>query len=351
MTRLGWPLCLISMVAVAGVAFSAFARADVVTTRDGARLVGTVSKLTPTELALDTSYAGTITVVMEQIESFTTEQPLTLRLTDDTMVTGTTTIDSERTLQVRNETLTASAPLSNLRAGWLPAAAPPPESGVAAPRQWIYTVGADVAGKSGNSDEISTAIKADLALVTAVDELRMYASYAQAEQEDVETSDETIVGASYTAFMNDPWGWYVRGELERDPFEDIDLRSTISGGLSYRPINTESRTLKLWSGLGYRHESFESGVEDESTPTVDLGLNHRWMLKPWLTLNSEVSYAPAIDDFGDYLLVHESAFEMPVGASRWILRLGLRNDYKSEPAPGVDELDTAYYSRLLLRFD
>ena len=67
-------------------------------------------------------------------------------------------------------------------------------------------------------------------------------------------------------------------------------------------------------------------------------------------------YTPAIDDFGDYLLVQDSALEMPIGTEAsvtrsWILRVGVRNDYKSEPAPDRDELDTTYYTRLLMRFE
>jgi putative salt-induced outer membrane protein YdiY len=180
--------------------------------------------------------------------------------------------------------------------------------------------------------------------------LRLYARYAHAEKESDETSDETIVGASYTAYMYDPWGWYVRGEVERDRFEDIDLRTTLAGGLSYRPINTDTLTLRLFSGLGYRHESFRDGT-DESTPAFDLGLNHRWVVKPWLSLENALGYTPAFDDFGDYLFVQDSSLEMPVGASKWVLRLGVRNDYKSKPAEDREELDTTYYSRLLMRFE
>ncbi|NJN52156.1 MAG: DUF481 domain-containing protein [Gammaproteobacteria bacterium] len=324
--------------------------ADTVVTLDGAHLTGTVSMLTPTTLTLDTSYAGTIAVQMSQVQSMQIEESITARLEDDTMVTGVATLNGDGALHIANETLTATTPLSKVRAAWRPGATPPPESGIAAPRRWVYSVGADIVGKSGNSDEMTTNFVGDMALVTKDDELRMYASYQRAETESVETSDESILGASYTAFMYDPWGWYVRGELERDAFEDIDLRTSVAAGLTYRPINTQSRVLRLWSGLGYRHESFESGV-DESSPTLDVGLSHRWIAKPWLTLNNELSVSPSVDDFGDYLFVHDSSMEMPVGASRWLIRLGLRNDYKSKPAPDRDELDTTYYTRLFLRFD
>jgi hypothetical protein len=236
--------------------------ADVVATIDGANLIGTITKITPKTLEMDTSYAGAITVKMEQVKSVETTTPITTRLTDETTITGTTVLGADKQLHITSEGKASTVPVDKLMVSWQPGAAPPPESGEG---HWVYTVGADIAGKSGNSDESSTNILVDLALVTRLDELKLYGSYRHAEQESEETSDESIAGASYTAFLYDPWGWYVRGEVERDEFEDIDLRTTLAAGLSYRPINSDERMLKFFLGLGYRHESFEDGT-DESGP-------------------------------------------------------------------------------------
>jgi putative salt-induced outer membrane protein YdiY len=326
------------------------AQADVVTTLDGAHLTGTIQKITPKAIELKTTYAGTLTVKMDQVTSFDTDAPLTTQLTDSTTVTGVTVLDEQKTIRVTSGTLASSAELGQLQASWLPSAAPPPES-LFDIRHWVYQVGADINGKAGNSDQRNTNIVGSMALVSKKDELRFYGSYQTAEQDNDQTSDETIGGASYASYFKDPWGWYVRGELEKDKFEDIDLRSTVAGGLTWRPIHTEERTLRFWLGLGYRNESFSNNVEDNSAATLDSGIGHHWQLKPWLTLDNMISYAPALDHFGNYLLIHDSVFSMPVGATKWTLGLGLHNDYNSQPAPGRDELDTTWYSRLLLRFD
>jgi len=66
-------------------------------------------------------------------------------------------------------------------------------------------------------------------------------------------------------------------------------------------------------------------------------------------IKNTLAYTPAISDFGDYLLTHDSGIEIPLGFSDyWQLHLGLRHDYKSIPAVGRDSLDTSYYSRLQL---
>jgi putative salt-induced outer membrane protein YdiY len=327
------------------------ARADVVTTTDGSRLVGTVQKITPAQVELKTSYAGVLTVAMTEVTSLATDAPITTRLTDETTVTGVTTVAADKSIQISSATQQTTATLDTLKAAWLPDATPPPESGYD-PRHWVYSLGADFSGKRGNTDQSANRFVGDLALVTRLDELRMYTSYEHDETDNDETADETIVGASYNAYFADPWGWYVRSELERDSFEDIDLRATVAGGLSWRPVNTPTQMLKFYSGVGYRHESYETDIEDNNSTTLDFGMNHRWIVSPWLTLLNDLSYTPAVDDFGNYLFVQDSSLEMPVGTGRrWLVRIGVRNDYNSEPAPDRDELDTAYYTRILVRFE
>ena len=325
-------------------------RADTVNTVDGARLVGTIDKVTPKEITLKTKYAGMLTVAMDQVASFATESPMTTQFKDSTTVTGVTVLDAEKTMRVASGTIASTNPLDNLQASWVAGTAPPPES-LFDTRHWVYQLGADLTGKSGNSDERTTNIVGSMALVSKKDELRFYGSYEKAEQDNDETSDQTIGGASYTAFMYDPWGWYVRGEVEKDKFEDLDLRTTVAAGATWRPINTDVRTLRFWLGLGYRHESFTDDLPSDSSATLDSGVAHSWTLKPWLSLVNSVSYAPQLQHFGNYLIAHDSAFVMPIGASQWTVRLGVHNDYNSYPQPDRDKLDTTWYTRVLLRFE
>src|SRR4030095_6965813 len=145
--------------------------ADIITTLDGARLVGTINKITPKNVELKTAYAGVLTVTMDQIASLSTDAELTTQLTDSTTVTGITVLDEQKTIHVTSGTLASTAGMDQLQASWVPGLTPPPES-LFDTRHWAYTVGADIEGKSGNSDERSTNIVANMALVGKKDELR-----------------------------------------------------------------------------------------------------------------------------------------------------------------------------------
>ena len=106
--------------------------------------------------------------------------------------------------------------------------------------------------------------------------------------------------------------------------------------------------LELRSGLGYRHESFNDGTTEQS-PTLDFGLAHDWQFASWGRMTNNLTYTPAISDFGDYIITHDSGIDIALGFSDyWQLRFGLQNDYKSLPAEGRDNLDTSYYSRIQL---
>ena len=161
----------------------------------------------------------------------------------------------------------------------------------------------------------------------------------------------------YTNFFSDRMGWFIREELERDTFEGIDFRSTTAGGLTYKFITEDRLSLEGSGGISYRYESYRDldpddeipAPEDDGFPGLDLGLDLGWQFADWGELSTSLAYLPSFDDFGDFLLIHESGVNIPLDtADNWILRIGLSHKYNSEPGPGLEELDTTYFTRLIL---
>lgn len=337
-------------LALALAVHASCAAAGTVTTTDGSTLNGRTIKVTRKEVVIETPFAGKLTLKSPMVAAIDAPETLTVKLEDGTEVTGTLKVDDDRTLTVESEMMSVETRFSHIAAAWQPGTTPPVESGYKAPRRWHSKIGVDVAGREGNSEELATNIAVDAKLKSADDELHLYATLERAERNAVETADETIAGAAYTAYFNEPWGWYIRGEVERDDFENLELRTTLGGGVSYRLINRETQMLELLAGLGYRYESFLDGRTDNS-PTVEFGADHLYELAPWLTMENRLSFAPQVNNFSDYLVVHDSAFELPVGpGDRWKVRFGIRNDYNALPAESRKKLDTSYYSRVLLDF-
>lgn len=203
--------------------------AGVVETIDGTRLVGTITKVSPGSVVIDTRFAGTVTIARDAVTAMRTETPVTTKLIDGTVVTGTAAIDTDGRWHVVNDTLEMRAAPEKVQAAWQPGATPPPEAGYEQPRSWAYTVGVDVNGREGNAQERGTTVTADATLTGKDDELYLYTSVDKVQQGGTDTADEIIAGFSYKTWYKDPWGWYVRAEVERDVFENVDLRTTLAG--------------------------------------------------------------------------------------------------------------------------
>ena len=332
------------------------AHSDTIVTRNGATLIGEVKLITKKVVKLQTQYAGVITVRSNQIARLETDSVLTSRMGDGAEVSGQARLDDRDYLVMEGERLNIRAPFENLMAAWphqekRPAAARLPDE-----RYWKYKVSADMTGRSGNVDALGARVNAEAALVSANDEFRFHVSIDKAEVNDRTTSDEFIIGTSYTDYVIGSWGWFASTEFERDPFESLDLRTSVSGGVSYRVLKGPKHRLELKAGLGYRHENLTDGTT-QGTPTMDFELDHMMKFKPLPKLNPSLemtnllSITPSLQDLDDYLLVQDSGLQMPIGDSNWKLMLGVKNHYDNQPAEGREELDTTYYSRLLLDFD
>jgi putative salt-induced outer membrane protein len=329
---------------------------DVIETLGGAKLLGSIVSFGQENIVLQTSYAGEITIIRNQVKAFSTKESVFVRLQDGTTMAGNVTYKADGNLLITAQDISLETNIDEVVESWLLEQKDPEilrveKEQIAIQRSWSYKAAADIAGKSGNSDELGTDVSLLAELFGVNDSLKIYSSIERAENNGNKTSEEIIFGTEYTSYFNEPWGWFVRAEVERDEFENLDIRSTLGLGISYHAINKPHHDLKLRLGVGYRSERFSDNTK-EDLPTLDFGLDHKWQFASWGQLTNLVMFTPAITKFSDYLLIQDSGMDIPLGFSkRWIMRFGFRNEFKSEPAQGRKKLDSSYYSRIQLNWD
>lgn len=337
---------------------AAVVSADVVETKTGARLVGKVAAVDGTSVVLETVYAGTITIKQGEVLSMTTEKPLFYRLSSGTVVNGTVTPTPDGKLEIRSGDATVTTTVGNVAASWEPGSKDPAVA--ALERKWTYRVGVDVSGKSGNSEQLSTAVNASAQMKTNQDTLQFYTAYNRQETDGEKSADQFKAGIDYANNFAGRKSWYVRDEGGFDRVKSIELYNVAAAGLGYDFIKKPNQTLTGRIGLAYRYEGYEDPFLDEagmlvtppddvSSAGLDVGLNHELKFDHGLLIN-KLTYLPAFDDFGSYRATHESAFEMPITASLWKIQVGVANDYNSQPGEGVERLDTTYFTRLILNW-
>ncbi len=330
------------------------AQADTVTTKDGSVIKGKILSSTDGIIEIETTFAGIVSVSQDQVAHFTSDQPLFIELENGNTLLGKVT-PSEDGLNIDASNGDFQAETSIVTSIWRKGDESPKEKKQrealeALEPNWAYEAAVDISGSDGNTDRSNFGIAFKATRTGPDDTLKFYTSIDRAEDSGVTTADEIKGGIDYSHLISEQTSWYARVELERDKIETIDLRTTAAFGLGHNLIKTEEQTLEVRGGLAYRHEAYENGNNVDS-PGLDFGLNHTYIFENWGNLNNSLTYNPSFDDFGNYRITHESSFEMPISTGEmWKMRIGVANDYSSEPAPGREELDTTYFIRLILNW-
>jgi putative salt-induced outer membrane protein YdiY len=182
----------------------------------------------------------------------------------------------------------------------------------------------------------------------AQDTLQFYTGYDRQVSDGVKSADQFKVGVDYANNFASHKSWYVRNEGGFDRIKDIELYDVAAAGLGYDFIKEAKQTLTGRAGLSFRYAGYKNPrTEDVKAAGLDFGLNHRLQLENAVLIN-RLSFVPTFEDFGVYVVTHESLLELPIASTQWKLRVGVANDYNSKPGRGVDKLDTTYFTRLVL---
>ncbi|WP_221031147.1 DUF481 domain-containing protein [Actomonas aquatica] len=324
-------------------------QADVIATKDGARLVGTIKKIDGGKVTLGTTYAGDITINQSEVESITMDNPLVVRLEGGTTMEGTVTTSASGQVSIAGKDGTISTTVGKIATTWAPGGTDPAVA--ALQRKWAYEAAVDITGKAGNREQLGTAVALRATLSNAKDKLQFYTSYNRQETDNVKSADQFKAGVDYQNNFKGHMSWYVRNEGGFDRIKDIELYNVSAAGIGYDFIKKPHQTLTGRAGLSFRYEGYKNPItEDVKSAGLDFGLNHSYEFAT-MKMTNALTFVPSFDDFANYRAIHDSFFEMPITASKWKLRIGLNNDYTSEPAPGVKSMDTTYYTRLVLNWD
>ncbi|MDP0501075.1 MAG: DUF481 domain-containing protein [Verrucomicrobiota bacterium JB022] len=345
--------------------------ADEVRVSDGSVLKGTIEKIHDGKVHLKTAYAGTLVIPQDQVVSFMTDEPVAVRLEGGNVAQGPVRPTAGNQLQIQTNAGTMTSNVGAVEASWPAGGTDPDVAATEAAlrgqlRTWAYQASLDLSGKAGNTEKTSTSARVQATLEGPSDRLRLYSAFEYANDGDDTTAKEIIGGFNYTNFFTEKWGWYVREELEKDEFEGIDLRSLTGAGANYRFYNYQDFKLEGRTGLSYRYESYVPVTGDNpDTPVIettytpdsegylglDFGLDLYWKFAAWGDLQSKWTYTPAFEDFNQYIVQQDTSVNIPLAFSdQWKLGIGVSNTYNSKPEGDKENLDTTYFTRLILNW-
>ncbi len=319
--------------------------ADVVETKSGARIVGKVVAIDGGTVSVDTNFAGTIAVKQSEVTSITTDAPVAVRLASGTRIDGRVST-ANGSVQVAGADGTVTTTVDKVAASWAAGAKDPTVS--ALETHWAYEAAVDISGKTGNKEQLATSASLRAVHKTARDALQFYTAYDRQVTSGTKSADQFKAGSDYQNNFSGKTSWYVREEGGFDRVKDVELYNVAAAGFGYDMIKKPKQTLTTRAGFSFRYEGYKNPLTtDVKAAGLDFGLSHELTLANSKIVN-RLAYVPSFEDFGNYRISHESFYELPMAAPSWKLRLGVSNDFNSTPGLGVERLDTAYFTRLVL---
>ena len=334
-------------VIASAATFAALASADVVETKNGARIVGKVTKIDDGKVYVATDFAGDLAIKQSEVTGITTDAPVVVRLATGTTLEGALSTDGGD-LKISGADGQLSTKVDKVAATWAHGGVDPRI--VALERHWSYEASVDIVGKTGNSEQLGTTAGFRATLKTPEDTLQFYTAYDRQVTNGTKSSDQFKAGVDYQDNFAGKLSWYARDEVGFDRVKDIDLYNTAAAGFGYDFIKEPKHVLTGRAGLSFRYEAYGNPAHtDLKSMGLDFGLNHEWEFGTSKIVN-RLSYVPSFQDFGNYRFTHESFYEIPMANPAWKLRMGVSNDYNSKPGPGVESLDTGYFTRLVLNW-
>lgn len=324
--------------------------ADSLTLSDGSTLQGRLVSIEDGFVQFETSFAGTLSIATEQVSAIETEGTLNVEFDDGSRIVGQVETVAGK-VRVTSATAENTSPLTGVTAAWLPGQPDPAlREAEAKLREWSFEVAAGFTGKTGNSESTGVDFAGNAILKGPSDELKFYGNYRYSESDGQVSADDTRGGVRYLNNFSGEWLWFVRGEIGRDAVKDLDVVTEASGGFGYQILASDNHNLRLLAGIAHRSEVYGTG-RTESFPAADATLEHDYSWN-WGKIVNSLNYIQSLSDTGQYNILQTTAIELPLANSEsWKIRAGFENDYDGSPDPGVNKLDTTYFSRLVYSFE
>jgi hypothetical protein len=221
------PIVLTVLIVLAGVP----AFADEVIFLNGDRLTGKIVSATGGKLILKTDAAGEITIDLTKVKTFSTDEPVVVKLGEQTQVSSKVTpapADGQVQAQIAPGTTPQPLPIKDI-------AAINPE-----PPTWHGSLALNGLFTSGNSNSEQIGFTAALGKRWETERLTFLAGYTFGRQEDPDTHDKTTTtdygyaSAKFDHFFTKKFYGYALAKVEHDGVADLEIRFSPSIGVGYQ---------------------------------------------------------------------------------------------------------------------
>ena len=314
------------------------ALADQVEFGDGNILQGTVSTLEKGTLVFSTEYAEKIKIPVGQIKTIATDKAVTIKMTNDSILTGKLITLEDGRVAVILEPVGETVPFEW---GQVKTINEPPGT-------WNGNISIGGSVKSGNTESVNVNFSLAAKREWEHDRFQFRFLYNYEEDNNSVTGRDTFGAMKFDHFFTDNFFNALSLETKTDQFKDLNLRTTIGLGAGYRFWNDDIKTLEIEAGISYFSEDLDVGV-DQQFMAGRFGLTFSYQVFRNLSLKNYLLYYPNLERPREYRFRNEASLISQL-AQGWSTKVTYIFDQDTESTFNIEDKDHHYIFALQYSF-
>jgi putative salt-induced outer membrane protein YdiY len=305
--------------------------ADEVHLKNGDRITGRVLKKENGTVSLETAYAGTLTIQWQDVARITTESPIEVYLHNETL-TVTSVIAAGPVAEEGVEDVIQASEIKYIN--------PPPYisgKGIL----WSGRLNAGYVANEGNSPKERLNFDGQLGARTKNKRYTLSASYLFATEAGVKTEAKSRGTGKIDHFFTTKWYGTAHVLLEKNRFQDINLRTITGAGLGYQFWESKNLNLFVESGLDYVVEDYIVSP-DKEYPAFRWALSFdKFLIADRLQSFHNHQLNVSLENSKDLLFSSQTGLRMLL-TSNFNTTAEIDYDYDNQPADDTKKSDTTY---------
>lgn len=310
---------------------------DRVILKNGSQVIGTVVDSRDGVLTIDTDFADTLSIQMDQIISVDSVEPVVVLLADNS-------VHDESSLRIEEDQLQLAAEGQSVPLAELSVINPEPwELGQG--YRWTGKFGVAFVRERGNTDSDELDLSAESVWRSTEDRYTLKWVSEQDKDNNEKTKDTWQAMGKYDYFLTDPNYVGLLALAESDKFEDLNLRYLIGPYYGRQFYDQPIFSLSGELGISYVNEDFDK-AEDQDYPASNWNINASSnILGGDSSLYFDQFGVWNLDETSDVIVNTTFGLEFPLlwnisAAAEMLL------EYDSGAVEDVDELDQTYKFRV-----
>ena len=322
---------------------------DVLTLKDGSKVVGKITSMESGDLTVKTAFGGDIKVKWAEIETVESKTNQKLMLSDGSLLVGSLESDGQGNVLVTTETAAGpvTVPLESVQG-----VNPPPKKEV------VYKANINAGGSisDGNTRNKTLSMNADFVATAKRNRLTLRGNTNYTEANEGLTGRNSYGAVKYDFFLNERFYLFIGAFLEGDEFQDLKLRSALSSGLGYQWFKEGDHEAELFkdlelyteAGLAYFNEDFDPVSSLVGPDPDDAYTSGRWAARlDWPVSPDRITVFhfhegfPGLENADDLFIRSEQGLRLTI-IDNFVATMQVNWRWDNTPSPGNRRSDTLY---------